>query len=114
MTETLLEEVFSKFGPIKNINIGHQKNCAFIDFISIESTQKALEQHKVMINGIQVLAEERRPPRTNRHQHYDNRRYQQNNKRGANGTNNRGGSSGVNPLDKRGNSGTGNTGGGQK
>ncbi|CAO3654223.1 unnamed protein product [Mucor hiemalis] len=104
ITEEQLEEAFSKFGPVKSVKILHNKNCGFIDYGSIESTQKALEQHKVMIGGNQhVYAEERRPSRYFRPQ-VDNRRYQQNRRGGGgSGTASRGGGlGGGGPLDKRG------------
>lgn len=101
MTEEQLGEVFSKFGPVKSVKIITNKNCAFIDYGSIESTQKALEQHKVMIGGNQhVYAEERRPQRPFR-PHVDNRRYQHNRRGGGgggSGTANRGGGLGAGPL----------------
>ncbi|KAG0170631.1 hypothetical protein DFQ28_000156 [Apophysomyces sp. BC1034] len=61
ITEEQLREAFSKFGPIKVMNIAPQRNCAFLDFTSPEAAQKALNQHKVPVgSGVVVLAEERR------------------------------------------------------
>lgn len=112
MTEEQLEQAFIRFGPIKNVNISYSRNCAFIDFLSIESTQRALDQHKVMIGAIPVLAEERRPPKNFRPQfdNNNNRRYQQNRRGGgASGTANRGGAGtpGVASLNKPGGSAVG-------
>lgn len=100
MTEEQLGEALSKFGPVKSVKIITNKNCAFIEYGSIESTQKALEQHKVMISGNQyVYAEERRPQRPFR-PHTDNRRYQHNRRGGGGGSGsaNRGGVLGGVPL----------------
>ncbi|KAG1050409.1 hypothetical protein G6F43_007311 [Rhizopus delemar] len=61
VNEEQLKEAFTKIGAVKHINISRPKNCAFIEFTSPESVQKALAQHKVPLSsGSIVLAEERR------------------------------------------------------
>ncbi|CAO3701965.1 unnamed protein product [Rhizopus stolonifer] len=61
VNEEQLRDAFSTFGTIKFVNIARNRNCAFIEFTSSESVQKALTQHKVtLITGNAVFAEERR------------------------------------------------------
>lgn len=61
INEDQLREAFSKIGPVKHINISRPRNCAFVEFASPETVQKALAQHKVTVQGGSiVLAEERR------------------------------------------------------
>ncbi|KAG1151223.1 hypothetical protein G6F37_008839 [Rhizopus arrhizus] len=61
VNEEQLKEAFTKIGAVKHINISRPKNCAFVEFTSPESVQKALAQHKVPLSsGSIVLAEERR------------------------------------------------------
>lgn len=85
MTEEHLTTAFSQFGAIKSVSVKNQANIAFIEFQSVTSTHKALEQRKVMIGNLFVIAEERKPP-TKRPQ-YDNnnnrRFHQQQNRRGS-------------------------------
>lgn len=65
-TETLLEEVFSKFGTIKNDGIQVRSNrqqgfCfGFVEFEEESSVQKALEASPVAIGGRQAFVEEKR------------------------------------------------------
>ncbi|KAG0200105.1 hypothetical protein BGX28_006745 [Mortierella sp. GBA30] len=56
-----LREAFSKFGSVKNVELTHKKNCAYIDFTTTEAVQAALKQNKVIVGSETVLAEERRP-----------------------------------------------------
>lgn len=76
ITEEQLLEAFNKIGSVKSSNISRSRNCAFVEFNSPESCQKALAQHKVQVGGHTVLAEERRynnqsnPNQTN--QRYNN------------------------------------------
>ncbi|KAH6814407.1 hypothetical protein C2S51_023425 [Perilla frutescens var. frutescens] len=65
-TEALLEEVFSKFGTIKNDGIQVRSNrfqgfCfGFVEFEEESSVQKALEASPVAIGGRQAIVEEKR------------------------------------------------------
>jgi RNA recognition motif-containing protein len=60
ISEEQLLEAFTKIGAVKSSNISRQRNCAFIEFVSPESCQKALAQHRVQVGSYTVLAEERR------------------------------------------------------
>ncbi|KAG0002394.1 hypothetical protein BGZ79_003075 [Entomortierella chlamydospora] len=57
-----LREVFSKFGPVKNLELTAKKNCAYVDFETVEAVQAALKQNKVNVGSEVVLAEERHRP----------------------------------------------------
>ncbi|KAI8637893.1 hypothetical protein BD408DRAFT_352865 [Parasitella parasitica] len=70
INEDQLIEVFSEVGTVKSCSIVRQKNCAFVEFNSPESCQKALLQHKFPVHGHTVLAEERRY--NNNQQRYNN------------------------------------------
>ncbi|KAL2239678.1 UNVERIFIED_CONTAM: Nuclear transport factor 2 [Sesamum indicum] len=65
-TEALLEEVFKKFGTIKNDGIQVRSNrqqgfCfGFVEFEEASSVQKALEASPVAIGGRQAFVEEKR------------------------------------------------------
>ncbi|KAG0311030.1 hypothetical protein BGZ99_010422 [Dissophora globulifera] len=70
-----LREAFSKFGPVKNVELAGKRNCAYVDFESAEAVQAALKQNKVNVGSEVVLAEERRRsgfPAGNRPFHYQN------------------------------------------
>lgn len=102
MTEEQLEQAFIRFGPIKNVYIGHSGNIVFIDFIHIESKRRALEQSKVMVGHATVHAEEPKVKSSNQFHNNNNRRYPQNRRGGGSGTANRGGgTAGVASLNKR-------------
>lgn len=60
INEDQLTDAFNKVGSVKSCSISRGRNCAFVDFFSPESCQKALAQHKFPVNGHTVLAEERR------------------------------------------------------
>lgn len=60
ITEEQLQEAFNKIGAVKTCSISRGKGCAFIEFLSPESCQKALAQHKVLVGNHTVHAEERR------------------------------------------------------
>ncbi|CAO3563086.1 unnamed protein product [Mortierella alpina] len=59
-----LREAFAKFGSVKNIELTHKKNCAYIEFATVEAVQAALKQNRVSVGSETVLAEERRPRNT--------------------------------------------------
>ncbi|XP_051131968.1 nuclear transport factor 2-like [Andrographis paniculata] len=65
-TESLLEEIFKKFGTIKNDGIQVRSNrqqgfCfGFVEFEEASSVQKALEASPVPIGGRQAVVEEKR------------------------------------------------------
>ncbi|KAI7829604.1 hypothetical protein BC939DRAFT_441212 [Gamsiella multidivaricata] len=58
-----LREAFNQFGPVKNVERTSKRNCAYVDFESVEAVQAALKQNKVNVGSEIVLAEERRPSR---------------------------------------------------
>lgn len=60
ISDDQLQEVFNRFGSVKSCSIARQKGCAFIEFYSPESCQKALAQHRVQVGSHTVLAEERK------------------------------------------------------
>ncbi|KAG2234765.1 hypothetical protein INT48_000114 [Thamnidium elegans] len=60
ISEEQLQEAFNKIGAVKTCSISRGKGCAFIEFHSPESCQKALAQHKVLVGNHTVHAEERR------------------------------------------------------
>ncbi|KAF9570054.1 hypothetical protein EC968_002316 [Mortierella alpina] len=60
-----LREAFGKFGTVKNIELTHKKNCAYVEFTTVEAVQAALKQNRVNVGSEIVLAEERRPRSTN-------------------------------------------------
>lgn len=74
INEEQLLEAFNKIGSIKSSNISRPRSCAFIEFNSPESCQKALAQHKVQVGSHVVLAEERRYNNQNS-QNQNNQRY---------------------------------------
>ncbi|CAO3583415.1 unnamed protein product [Absidia cylindrospora] len=107
LNEAQLSEAFSKFGPVKSLNIVHTRNCAFLDFTTPEACQKALAQHKVNVGTTVVLAEERRRYGGNsgnmnrQQQQHGNgaggnfeRRHQNNHRRGGNNNAGGGGATG--------------------
>ncbi|MED6155583.1 hypothetical protein PIB30_006449 [Stylosanthes scabra] len=63
-TPSLLESVFKKFGPIKNggIQVRSQKGFCFgfVEFEVASAAQSALEASPILIEGHQVLVEEKR------------------------------------------------------
>lgn len=83
MTEEQLGSAFNQFGTIKSVSISQNKNCAFIEFESVDSTHRALEYRKVTVGSGVVTAEERRPPK-NRNIFDNNRKFQQNRRGSAN------------------------------
>lgn len=88
INEDQLTDAFSKVGSVKSCSISRGRNCAFVDFFSPESCQKALAQHKFPVNGHTVLAEERR---------YNN----QNNSQNQNRYNNQSRNSNNTPFEQR-------------
>lgn len=97
INEDQLIEVFTKVGSVKSCSISRARNCAFVDFYSPESCQKALAQHKFPVHGHTVLAEERRYNNQNNNQNqnrYNNNNQNRNNQntpfeqRRSNNTNN--------------------------
>ncbi|KAG0224528.1 hypothetical protein B0O80DRAFT_500654 [Mortierella sp. GBAus27b] len=59
MTLDQLRETFSKFGPVKNLELTKTKTCAYVDFETAEAVQAALKQKTVNVGSEVVLAEER-------------------------------------------------------
>ncbi|KAF9347074.1 hypothetical protein BGX26_001418, partial [Mortierella sp. AD094] len=51
MSVEQLREVFSKFGPVKNLELANKKNCAYVDFETIDAVQAALKQNKVNVGS---------------------------------------------------------------
>lgn len=85
INEDQLIEAFTKVGSVKSCSISRARNCAFVDFYSPESCQKALAQHKFPVNGHTVLAEERRYNNQNNNQNQN--RYNNNNNQNRNSNN---------------------------
>lgn len=86
VTQEQLKEVFTaEFGEVKSVNLVQAKNCAFLEFVSPESCQKALAQNKVQVGEVTVSAEERRPPgsRYPRPQNGFDRKFQSNRRGGG-------------------------------
>ncbi|ORY95553.1 hypothetical protein BCR43DRAFT_493168 [Syncephalastrum racemosum] len=86
VTQEQLKEVFAaEFGEVKSVNLVQAKNCAFLEFVSPESCQKALAQNKVQVGEVTVSAEERRPPgsRYPRQQNGFDRKFQSNRRGGG-------------------------------
>ncbi|KAF9363635.1 hypothetical protein BGX34_003677 [Mortierella sp. NVP85] len=73
MTLEHLREAFGKFGTVKNVEFT-RKNCAYVDFETVDAVQAALKQGKVDVGSEVVSAEERRPagPSGSRPSHYQN------------------------------------------
>lgn len=96
VTEEQLSEVLNKVGPVKSCNISRARNCAFVEFNTIESCQKALAQHRFVVGGGQhvVFAEERRFNNQNNRYSNGGRVQQQPYDRRTTNNNRRGGSNG--------------------
>lgn len=77
INEEQLAEAFSKIGSVKSCSISRPRNCAFIEFNSPESCQKALAQHKVIVGNHTVHAEERRFSNQNNNRYNSGGRVQQ-------------------------------------
>ncbi|KAL9597929.1 MAG: hypothetical protein Q9219_004819 [cf. Caloplaca sp. 3 TL-2023] len=64
ITEPLLEEAFSTFGPVKRVEIDRKKGSAYVDFEEPDGLQKAIKASPVKVAQGQVVVLERRigPP----------------------------------------------------
>ncbi|KAL8936273.1 MAG: hypothetical protein Q9216_005018 [Gyalolechia sp. 2 TL-2023] len=69
ITEPLLEEAFSTYGPVKRVEIDRKKGSAYVDFEAPEGLQKAIQASPVKVAQGQVVVLERRmgpnPPARN-------------------------------------------------
>ncbi|KAG0053335.1 hypothetical protein BGZ83_001300 [Gryganskiella cystojenkinii] len=66
ITYEMLHEAFSNFGTIRTLNVVHPKACAFVEFVTPEAHQKALQATSVSVGQghENVLTEKRvrKPP----------------------------------------------------
>ncbi|KAK9712598.1 hypothetical protein K7432_007041 [Basidiobolus ranarum] len=60
MTPEMFKASFGSVGTVKAVDVIIPKNCAFIEFTSIEAYRKAVTQSTFVVNGQNVYAEERR------------------------------------------------------
>ena len=60
ITEPLLEETFSGFGPVKKVEIDKKKGFAYVDFAEPDGLQKAIEASPVKVAQGQVVVLERK------------------------------------------------------
>lgn len=60
ITEPLLEEAFSPYGPVKRVEIDRKKGSAYVDFEHPEGLQKAIKASPVKVAQGQVVVLERR------------------------------------------------------
>ncbi|KAF9947640.1 hypothetical protein BGZ65_008664 [Modicella reniformis] len=87
-----LREAFGTFGAVKSVELtGIKKNCAYVDFETVEAVQAALKQNKVNVGSEVVMVEERH--RTGGVQNGGGRSFNHNYQNG-NGPNNHHGSHG--------------------
>lgn len=54
-----IKQAFNEFAPVKHVDLVLAKNCAFIEFQSVEGARKALNK-TITVNGVTMVAEERR------------------------------------------------------
>ncbi|KAK9761767.1 hypothetical protein K7432_013095 [Basidiobolus ranarum] len=88
MTPEMFKESFGSVGPVKAVDVIIPKNCAFVEFTTVEAYKSAITQSTFAINGQNVYAEERRksfrqPGRSNYNQGERRGGYHQNGERGG-------------------------------
>ncbi|KAJ1956860.1 hypothetical protein IWQ62_005209 [Dispira parvispora] len=59
VTSKALREVFGALGPIRGLDIVQSRSIAYVDFASVEPYRRALDQHKFVVNGQTIFAEEK-------------------------------------------------------
>ncbi|KAJ1660561.1 hypothetical protein IWQ61_000524 [Dispira simplex] len=64
ITAKALREVFGALGPIRGLDIVQSRGVAYVDFTSVEPYRRALDQHKFMVNGQTIFAEEKHARRS--------------------------------------------------
>ncbi|CAG8480246.1 7234_t:CDS:2 [Ambispora leptoticha] len=91
MSYEQLRIAFTQFGPLKNLDVVHQKSCAFAEYTTVEACHRALQARQVTVGNSYVITEARRKP-TGQRNLSDNRNqggYQRNSYQNQNGMNNR-------------------------
>ncbi len=64
VTKEQLEELFSKFGEVKNVNLFEGKGFGFVEMANIEDAEKAMQSlNNTPFEGRNLKVEEARPPR---------------------------------------------------
>lgn len=64
VTKEQLEELFSKFGEVKNLNLFEGKGFGFVEMATIQDAEKAMQAlNNTSFEGRNLKVEEARPPR---------------------------------------------------
>lgn len=60
ITQDVLSQAFSTFGPVKSVDLFHTKNSAFVEFEDVEHVKAAIAQGTISVGGHNLIAEKKR------------------------------------------------------